>query len=389
MELYKRKDGRSPWWQLDYVHPVTGDRKRVSLKVKGNKAEAQKAAVSYIADQKAAPNGAGYTLGQALQAYCTALHSEHKASAEEQDRLTRKCLGALEGRWGINPALPLTAVTSKLMGELVTARRAEGNANQTIAHEIKLVRAAVRLARANGHEVNMDMYSGVLKDAWRMPRLPQKTRYLTLEEFRLVYEHMAPGRTVHTERKGLPFTVRFGENTVVWRQRQDAQDLFVALALCGGRWSEVASLTWDRIDLDKGVIRLWGNKTQRERLVGIPDMLSTMLSRRLQTRKPGQPLVFPTLSGKARASTSSSIQKAFGALGLNSSERIGESGRATVHSLRHTFASLLAQNGADLGAIQDALGHTSLTMTRRYAHLLKTESAAKLAGILNGALNEG
>ena len=181
---------------------------------------------------------------------------------------------------------------------------------------------------------------------------------------------------------------RFRRDTVVWRQRQDAQDLFVALALCGGRWSEVASLTWDRIDLDKGVIRLWGNKTQRERLVGIPDMLSTMLSRRLQTRKPGQPLVFPTLSGRARSSTCASIGAAFLATGLNSPERLHESGRATVHSLRHTFASLLAQNGADLGAIQDALGHTSLTMTRRYAHLLKTESAAKLATILNGALSE-
>ena len=232
----------------------------------------------------------------------------------------------------------------------------------------------------------MDMYSGVLKDAWRMPKLPQKTRYLTLEEFRLVYDHMDPGREIVTERGGRPFRFSFAPGTVVYRQRSDARDLLLALALCGGRWSEVARLTWDRIDLDKGVIRLWGSKTQKERLVGIPDMLSTMLSRRLETRKPGQPLVFPTLSGIARASTSSSIQKAFGKTGLNSAERIGESGRATIHSLRHTFASLLAQNGADLGAIQDALGHTSLTMTRRYAHLLKTESAAKLAGVLNDAL---
>ena len=203
MELYKRKDGRSPWWQLDYVHPITGERKRVSLKVRGNKAEAQKAAVSYIAALKG-PTG-HYTLQQALHDYCTALHAEHKASAEEQSRLARKCLGALEGRWGIDGALPLIAVTSKLMGELVTARRAEGNSNQTIAHEIKLVRAAVRLARANGHEVNMDMYSGVLKDAWRMPRLPTKTRYLTLEEFRLVHDEMSPDKEIVTERGGVPF----------------------------------------------------------------------------------------------------------------------------------------------------------------------------------------
>jgi hypothetical protein len=58
-------------------------------------------------------------------------------------------------------------------------------------------------------------------------------------------------------------------------------------------------------------------------------------------------------------------------------------GTATVHSLRHTFVSLLAQNGASLADIQDALGHASLTMTRRYTHLTKMESAAKLARILD------
>jgi site-specific recombinase XerD len=61
---------------------------------------------------------------------------------------------------------------------------------------------------------------------------------------------------------------------------------------------------------------------------------------------------------------------------------VAENGRATVHSLRHTFASLLLQNGGTLPEIQQAIGHTTLNMTRRYAHLETKASAAKLARIL-------
>ena len=39
------------------------------------------------------------------------------------------------------------------------------------------------------------------------------------------------------------------------------------------------------------------------------------------------------------------------------------------HALRHTYASWLVQSGVPLRAIQDLLGHTSLKMTERYAHL--------------------
>lgn len=72
------------------------------------------------------------------------------------------------------------------------------------------------------------------------------------------------------------------------------------------------------------------------------------------------------------------------AVGLNEPDTVAKYGRATIHSLRHTFASWLIQNGADLGEVADALGHASLNMTRRYAHLSKGATVAKLGGILNG-----
>jgi site-specific recombinase XerD len=76
------------------------------------------------------------------------------------------------------------------------------------------------------------------------------------------------------------------------------------------------------------------------------------------------------------------------ASGLNDPAISSEMGRATIHSLRHTFASLLLQRGASLADIQHALGHKNLTMTMRYAHLLQGESVAKLAGIMNETMGD-
>lgn len=385
MEVFKRTHPKSPFWHVDFVHPTTGVRVRQSLKVRGTKAEAQKAAVKLVADLERKGDKTSTSLREALEGYCTGLHSEGKASAGGQSALAVKCLQGLgtgksasgaSPRYHLDPNMPLERLTPAVLAKLVTERRREGNSAQTIAHELKLLRAATRHAAAMGAVVNTDMINGVLRDAWRLPKLPTKTRYLTVDEFRLVHSFLEPARP--TSKGKVPAV-----DGQLFRQRQDAQDLLVALVMCGGRWSEVSGLLWSRIDLDKGVIRLWGNKTQQDRLVGIPDMMLEMLTRRHTERRPGQPLVFPTTLGAKRAGSCRVISRAIEACGLNSPERVVESGRATVHSLRHTYASLLLQNGATLADIQDALGHTSLAMTRRYAHLSKAESAGRLAGIMS------
>lgn len=442
MEVYKRDDGKSPYWQVDFVHPITKERIRQSLKVKGTKADAQKVAQKLLGDLEARGGRHEMNLEQALEAYCEGLESAGKASAAGQRALKDKVLGRMSlrqqaalavargglgedithlssedlvARWrapprstpvapeapgsmvgsapslksrpkglqapatprfSLPPSTLLRTLTPRVLQELVQARRSEGNGAQTIAHELKLLRAATRYAAAMGAEVNLDMINGVIRDAWRLPKLPTKTRFLTVEEFRTVFEYMRPDRPVSTR------PVEPGSR--LYRQRQDARDLLVALVMCGGRWSEVSGLQWSRIDLASGVIRLWGNKTTTERLVGIPAMMLEMLRRRHETRH--ATLVFPTTGGTQRAGSCRAISRAIEACGLNTAAAVAENGRATVHSLRHTYASLLLQNGATLADIQDALGHTSMAMTRRYAHLCKGESAAKLAGIMSSVL---
>ena len=55
----------------------------------------------------------------------------------------------------------------------------------------------------------------------------------------------------------------------------------------------------------------------------------------------------------------------------------------TFHDLRHTFASHLIMRGASLKEVQELLGHKTVTMTLRYAHLAE-ENKKKAVGLLNG-----
>ena len=55
----------------------------------------------------------------------------------------------------------------------------------------------------------------------------------------------------------------------------------------------------------------------------------------------------------------------------------------TFHGLRHTYASWLVQNGIPLITVQKLLGHSSITMTERYAHLCPDNNAAAMQVLSN------
>jgi integrase len=271
------------------------------------------------------------------------------------------------------------------METLSLARTGEGKKPQTIKHELGLLRAATRYAAGLGFRTPALMTKGEIENPWRVPEVAQKTRYLSIEEYREVYAYLDPERLVSYT--GMLQTYRLPEHLRL--ARQESQDLLVALAYTGGRWSEIALLTWDRVHLTSGTIRLWAGKVEKERLVPMAGPLLQVLSR----RHPGEGqtgLVFPGPHGRPRTKPSSALGDAMTAVGLNRPDIVAKYGKATCHSLRHTFASWLIQNGADLSEVKDALGHATVTTTTRYAHLAKGATMTKLGGILSkiGAGNE-
>ena len=375
MEVFKRPG--SPSWYADLTHPVTGNRLRVSLKFTGSKVAAQKKARELEAElereaKEADANGKKpITIKEALDRYIRSLTASGKTLAAREHAYRRDRLLGLAataaGKFRLDPDRPLHGLTTADLADLALARAEEGRKPQTIKHEIGLLRTAARDAAEGGYRVPVDI-------KWKVPKVGQKTRYLSPQEYETVVQYLDPDRPVG----GRQLPSHQAE------ARGEVRDLVVALAYTGARWSEVAHLTWDRVDLRAGVIRLFAGKVQRERIVPIADPLGAVLRARFAGRRVGVNLVFPGPAGRPRSQPSGAIGEAMTAVGLNEPDTVAKYGRATIHSLRHTFASWLIQNGADLGEVADALGHASLNMTRRYAHLSKGATVAKLGGILNG-----
>ena len=395
MDISKRSDGKSPFWFLRGTDPRDGKRKQWSLKVSGTRSEAQRAALELMASLKSeAENQAKkvltLSLSEALNRYCDKLSGEKKSSALESRKLAAKTTGALPGRFSISGNTPLESLTPGLMASLVTARQREGNSPQTIANELKLIRAATRYAESLGFQINETMVNGRVRNAWQMPKITMKTRYFSPEEFTRLFDHLSPERdlTANLKSRGTEGSV-YRLTGKIAQQRQDAQDLLVMLAMTGARWGEIRGLRWGHVDVDavmsdgaeRPLVRIFGSKTQKERIVAAPPIAAKMLLRRLAdlgTRPSPDTLIFPGLDGE-RSGPCRAISRAIEACGLNSDDSVRRSGRATIHSLRHTYASLLMQRGSGIAEIKEVLGHSTITMTLRYAHLENAENARKQA----------
>lgn len=136
----------------------------------------------------------------------------------------------------------------------------------------------------------------------------------------------------------------------------------------GMRRGEQFSLTWDAIDLELGVLTCYG-KTGR-RFIPLNEGSRTAIER-LQKLSTGSSFVIPE---RKERDTRKDWRKWFETC-------VKEAGVVNFkwHDLRHTFASRLVMRGADLPTVQQLLGHKSILMTMRYAHLSGDHKKATIA----------
>lgn len=147
---------------------------------------------------------------------------------------------------------------------------------------------------------------------------------------------------------------------------QDVHDMALLSLHCGLRAGEVFSLTWSDIDKSFSMLTLRNTKSGKTRVVYSTEKVTSMLQRRLKNAT-GE-LVFPAKSGGKVKQISDSFDRAVASVGLN--HGITDSRQKVVfHTLRHTYASWLVAMGTDLYTVKELMGHGSLAMTERYAHL--------------------
>lgn len=149
-------------------------------------------------------------------------------------------------------------------------------------------------------------------------------------------------------------------------ERLRTKVMFELLYACGLRVSELVGLKPEMINLQDGWVRVLG-KGSKERLIPIHKRAATLLEKYLLLRgrrfPNGAPEAFLGRSGGKISRVQ--FWRDLAALG----KLAGLRRPLHPHLLRHTFATHLLQGGADLRAVQELLGHSSLSTTQIYTHL--------------------
>lgn len=139
--------------------------------------------------------------------------------------------------------------------------------------------------------------------------------------------------------------------------------LAVALSYASGlRISEVQNLRVRDIDLEESVISIKGSKGKKDRITLFPEKLLCDFENFLDGKK-GDAFVFDSKRGGEL--TSRSFQAVF----QRALKKAGIKKKATFHSLRHSFATHLLENGTDVRYVQELLGHSNIRTTQIYTHV--------------------
>lgn len=148
---------------------------------------------------------------------------------------------------------------------------------------------------------------------------------------------------------------------------------------CGLRAGEIFNLSWGDVDINRGTLTLRDTKSGKTRMAFMTEQVRNMiaqleaereeeLKKDPEKKKSNDDLVFPDRNGVKIKKISNAFSRAVDDLGLN--QGISDPRQEVVfHTLRHTFASWLVENGTDLYTVKELMGHSTLAMTERYSHL--------------------
>jgi integrase len=153
------------------------------------------------------------------------------------------------------------------------------------------------------------------------------------------------------------------------------KDLYTALVLAlstGARRMEIMGLRWGQVDISRGFITLTETKNGEIRALPLASKALELMKERSKVRRIDTDLVFPGSDPKKPIDLRAPFESALKQAKLDNFH---------WHDLRHTCASYLAMNGASLAEIAEVLGHKTLQMVKRYAHLSQAHTARVVASM--------
>ena len=270
------------------------------------------------------------TLAAAFARY-TAMKARKKTLAEDQ-RHARHLLGALGADTPL-AGLTAAAISAYKAGRIAATHRFTGEplSAAAINRPLAFLRSVLIMAAEE-----WDILAAVPKIKLE-PEPQGRIRWLALDEETRLLEACRRSSIAHLH------------------------DLVVIALETGMRKGELLGMTWDRVDLSRGVIRLEVTKSGKRREIPMRQRVYDILAA-MPHREDGR--VWPTVG----------IRKAF--VRATRQARVDD---FHFHDLRHTFASRFMMNGGDLLALSKLLGHASVKMTERYSHLSQDHLREQMA----------
>jgi integrase len=138
----------------------------------------------------------------------------------------------------------------------------------------------------------------------------------------------------------------------------------------GARRGELLNLRWADVDVKRGMLTFHQTKNGERRAVPLTGYALEVLTQHAQGRRLDTPLVFSDSTGTRPVG----IREAF-----EWAVKRAEIANFRFHDCRHCAASYLAMSGASLAEIAEVLGHKTLAMVKRYAHLSEAHTAGVVA----------
>lgn len=228
--------------------------------------------------------------------------------------------------------------------ELKQNKLLEGLKPKTVQHILGTVRHIFNFAIKN--ELIKGLVNPISDGKVRMPKVEnQKIGFLSQEEAKELLEILEK------------------------RESKRLYQLTVILLFTGARFSEVARLTWADINFKTKMIYFSPSKDGNARYIKMTNRVYDVI--RVLEKEKTSNLVIPTQFGNQYDKMPREWQEIVDKLIVGNYQ--AQKDRITTHTLRHTHASWLAQNGVDILHIKEQLGHKKIDTTMRYAHLIENK----------------
>lgn len=284
------------------------------------------------AEARAVEERENITLAQAWEKYlpvAQANKAAHTAYAEE----------AAYRLW-LSPTLadkPLKDIKPIHLERIKKTMAEAGRSAQTIRHVLAALRQVFNFAKRHGLYAGDNPVSLVKKPSADARRL----RFLTHDEADRLLAALA-------------------------ERESNVHDMALFALHCGLRAGEIFSLTWGDVDMERGVLILRDTKSGKTRAAYMTEAVAAMLG--AMERRGHNDLVFLSANGGRIVQISETFNRVVAALGFNKGVTNPRQ-KVVFHTLRHTFASWLVEQGVDLYSVKELMGHGTLAMTERYSHL--------------------